>query len=253
MHPIPKRPAQQPPLQAAGSRRQLSAVGFDLDGTLVDSLEDIRAALNACLIERSLQALPSALVKGFVGDGAEALIARALAAAADAPPTPASVAATVARFEHHYRRAPARFTRVMPGAQSAVRAARRHGLRVGLCTNKPRAATVALLAALDAAETGIGSSAFDCVVCGDDLPDKKPHPAPLLRLCTQLQIPAESLMFVGDGPQDVLAAKAAGAVSVAVGGGIASAESLEAARAQHRLQSLLELAALLDEYQPTSA
>lgn len=234
-------------------RRKLRAVGFDLDGTLVDSLEDIRAALNAHLIERSLPALPSALVQRFVGDGASALVARGLEAALGEAPSPDAVRAGVTRFEHHYLRSPARFTQLMPGAAAAVRAARRAGLSVGLCTNKPRPATLALLAALDVAESGVGASAFDCVVCGDDLPHKKPHPAPLLQLCAQLQIPAESLLFIGDGPQDVLAAKAAGAVSVAVSGGIASAQSALDAAPDHQLSSLLELDALLRGYQPTSA
>lgn len=224
-------------------RRADLALGFDLDGTLVDSLEDIRAALNACLRELGKAPVDSETTRGFIGDGAPLLLARALSWDVEDPRLPS----LVERFQEHYARAPAAHNRWMPGAETALGLAERLGLPLGICTNKPRKATEALLRALDVERRLQG------LVCGGDLQDKKPHPAPILALAAQLCVSPRQLVFFGDGPQDILAAKAAGVISVGVLGGIGDESRLRAANPEHLLRDLTGVERLLAALQPTSA
>ncbi len=211
-------------------------MGFDLDGTLVDSLEDIRAALNLTLVELGRAPLGSDAVRGYVGDGAAKLVARALSAPSGHP----DVVTAEARFTSHYLAAPAVHTTLLPGALSVLTTLSASGAPLALCTNKPRRPTLALLEALEL------TALFKVVVCGDDLPERKPSPLPLLQLCQALEISPRSLVFVGDGPQDVLAARRAGSVSVAVTGGFAEPNALAQSKPSHTLPDLLGLPALLE-------
>jgi phosphoglycolate phosphatase len=126
----------------------------------------------------------------------------------------------------------------MPGAAEALAALAR--LPLAICTNKPRRTTLAVLEGL-----GLGSH-FAAVNAGGDLPEKKPHPRPLLHLARELGLPPSELMMVGDGAQDVLAGHAAGALTVGVRGGIQPLERLLAAEPHHLLSTLHELPALVD-------
>lgn len=219
------------------------ALGFDLDGTLVDSLEDIRAALNACLLELGRSTVDARTVRGLVGDGTPLLLSRALGWEAQDERLPG----LVERFQDHYARAPAAHSHWMPGAEAALRIAEQRRLPLGICTNKPRKATLALLRALDLERRLAG------LVCGDDLGRKKPDPAPIEALCEQLNVSARQFLFFGDGPQDVLAAKAAGAISVGVLGGIGDERQLREAEPDHLLRDLGGVERLLSALQPTSA
>jgi phosphoglycolate phosphatase len=96
-----------------------------------------------------------------------------------------------------------------------------------------------VLAALDLARY------FRVVVAGGDPPRPKPSPEPLEYVAARLGVPARALVMVGDGPQDVLAGRAAGAYTVAVRGGMASDERLLAAEPHAVLASLAELPALV--------
>ncbi|MGE0321395.1 MAG: HAD family hydrolase [Polyangiaceae bacterium] len=227
-------------MTASPSLAPTLALGFDLDGTLVDSLEDIRAALNACLRELGSPEVGSPEARGFIGDGATLLLARALRWTEDDPRLPA----LVERFQYHYASAPAHHNRWMPGAETALELGRRLGIPLGICTNKPRKATVALLRALNVERQLSG------LVCGGDLPEKKPKPAPILALAAQLSVSPGQLVFVGDGPQDVLAAKAAGAISVGVLGGIADEARLREAEPDHLLRDLTGVERLLSALAP---
>ena len=103
-----------------------SALVFDLDGTLVDSLDDLAAALAAALAEIGAPALPRDSVRGMIGDGTRALVARALAASN----LPASLLDELyARFLAHYEAAPAVLTRPYPGVIETLRAFRVLGCR----------------------------------------------------------------------------------------------------------------------------
>src|ERR1700745_1074301 len=119
---------------------------FDLDGTLVDSVPDLRAALKEMRRERGRRPLSSREVKRMVGDGAPMLVARALAASgAD----PAEAATALPRFLRIYEAKAACLALPYPGVPGTLRALRRRGYRTAICTNKPQRATIAVLQGLD--------------------------------------------------------------------------------------------------------
>ncbi len=127
---------------------------FDLDGTLVDSVPDLRAALNEMLRERGRRPLSPLEVKRMVGDGVPTLVARALTATgAD----PGEAATALPRFLEIYEANAADLTRPYPGVPETVTALRRRGYRTAICTNKPQRATLAVLQGRQRKRRGSGS------------------------------------------------------------------------------------------------
>jgi phosphoglycolate phosphatase len=208
------------------SARPRAAV-LDLDGTLVDSAPDIAAALNRVLEAEGRAALPLAAVKGFIGDGARALVARALGRARS------DVDGPLALFQRRYRERPCVETRLMPGALAALDALA--GARLALVTNKPRDVTRLVLDGLGLAPR------FAAVYAGGDGP-LKPDPAAIRAVLGG--VPPAEAWVIGDGPQDVEAGRAAGCFTVGVLGGYADAR-LAASAPDVLLGSLAELPGLL--------
>ena len=118
----------------------IKAVVFDLDGTLIDSAEDLRVALNRLLAEEGLRPLALAEVVAMIGDGAAKLVERALAAAGGGSSTGALPDLT-RRFLAHYEPHAAEHTRAIPGAAEALTALAAQGLALAICTNKPEQPT----------------------------------------------------------------------------------------------------------------
>jgi len=192
------------------------AVVFDLDGTLVDSRADIVASARFALKVHGEPDRADADIARHVGDGARALVAGTLGA----PLGSARVDPVLATFLDYYTAHPIDHTVPMPGALETLRALA--ALPLAICTNKPRRVTVALLDAMDL------SRYFALVVAGDDLPGKKPDPAPLRHITAHLGVDPTALAMVGDGVQDVRAGRAAGAFTVAITGGFTTRAALEA-------------------------
>jgi phosphoglycolate phosphatase len=176
------------------------AVVFDLDGTLIDSAPDIHRVAVQVLAEEGLGPLAPELVRGFIGNGLPALVAR-LCAAHGLLPDPAREARMAARFEDLYLDAHG-LTRPYPGAPEALAALERAGHVLGLCTNKPEAPARAALAAFGLA------GHFRAVTGGDTLPARKPDPAPLRH--TFAALGRDGGLFVGDSEVDAETAAAAG-------------------------------------------
>jgi 2-phosphoglycolate phosphatase len=214
--------------------RGARAILFDLDGTLVDSRRDIAAACNFALAAVGRPPSPVDVIAAYVGDGARMLVARALEEA----PGDAMVTHALAAFQAYYAEHAAVYTTWMPGAREAAIAFSDRPL--GLVTNKPRVAALAVLDALSA------RGLFEAIVAGEDAP-LKPDPRGVLAALAGLQAPVSpaEAWVVGDGPQDVLAGRAAGCVTVGVRGGFASDERLEAAAPDVVLDSMHELVPLV--------
>lgn len=181
------------------------AILFDLDGTLVDSVADLAAAVNALLEEQSRPPLPLPAVTRMVGDGTTALVRRALAASGlEGVP----FAPLLQRFLVLYEANATRLTRPYPGVPEELARLAAAGCRLALCTNKPERATRAVLDDLGLAHF------FAAVIGGDSLPALKPDPAPLLAALSRVDAPAARAVMVGDHRNDVAAARGAGVAAV---------------------------------------
>ena len=177
-------------------------VVFDLDGTLVDTAPDLADSLNALLAELGRPPLDVERVKSMIGDGIAMLVERALVASG-APPPPEMDQRAVERFLTLYLRAPAARSRPFPGVVDALGRLRASGASLAVCTNKPTAATIAILGALDLL------SNFDAVTCGDTLAVRKPNPAMIRHVVATAGRPSSWAVMVGDGANDVALARAA--------------------------------------------
>ena len=185
-----------------------AAVIFDLDGTLVDSAPDIHYSLNAVLNQRGLNSIELNSVALMIGGGPELLIRRALAELGAAAET-GEIAELTTEFESVYLEHGNTLTNLFPGALECLTELDRHGIRIGLCSNKPEHICDQLLTDLEIRKFFVAIQGS-----GTGLP-KKPHPDPLLAILDRLGAkPAQSL-YVGDSSTDVETARA-GDVPVAL-------------------------------------
>ena len=181
-----------------GNRIEL--VVFDLDGTLVDSRKDLADATNAVLLEFGGQPLPEDEIVAMVGEGAEMLVRRALATAGleAAPP------GALERFLVVYDDRLLDHTGPYPG-MTATLDALAADRALAVLTNKPLAATVRILDALDLRRH------FGGVVGGDSPWGRKPDPGGLLHLAREAGVPPARTLLVGDSAVDLETARRSGA------------------------------------------
>jgi phosphoglycolate phosphatase len=209
---------------------------FDLDGTLVDSVPDLRAAVNEMLRERGSRQLSLSEVKHLVGDGAPALVARALAASGT---DPAGVSDALARFLEIYEANAVRLSRPYPDVRETLTALRRRGYRAAVCTNKPQRATMAVI-------EGLGFlPLFDGIAGGDRFSVKKPDPGHLLGLIGELGASVTATAMIGDNENDAAVAHAAGVPLVLMRYGYARV-ALESLAADALLDHFADLPAALE-------
>jgi phosphoglycolate phosphatase len=220
-------------MKPPSTQRVIGAIVFDLDGTLIDSRADIAAAVNHTLGKLGYATLPLEQVMSYVGDGAGHLIMRAAGLPANSP----ELKPILAQFLEYYTAHAADKTTWMPGALEALDTLAQYPL--ALCTNKPRATTIAVLEAFGAIDR------FATIVAGGDVTALKPDPMALVLIAERVGCKPAELVVVGDGPQDIEAGKRVSAFTVGVRGGIAAPERLLAADPDLVLPSLLELPAAI--------
>jgi phosphoglycolate phosphatase len=189
------------------------AVVFDLDGTLIDSAPDVRAALNAVLAEEGRRQLSLAEVQELVGEGAAALIERAWAATGQPTASPA-LAPLIERYLAHYRAHPADHTHVYDGVVCLLEGLRAKGCLLGICTNKPSGMTGIVLDALDL------SRHFQAILGGDYV-RRKPDGDHILETLRRMGASADRAVYIGDSITDIQAARNAAVPVVAVDWGYA--------------------------------
>lgn len=197
--------------QYTGGVLALAPFLFDLDGTLADTLPDIAASCNHVRARFGLPPCLTATVRGFVGDGARTLLARALHGAL---PTDADAAARAlddafAGYVAHHATQCTVHARLYPGALRALQALHEGGHPLAVVTNKPTRFTAPILRALGLERL------LPVVVGGDTLPQRKPDAAPIRHALAQLGAGPRGATMVGDGVQDVRAGKAAGVRTIA--------------------------------------
>jgi len=175
------------------------AVLFDLDGTLLDTAPDMVGALNALRREHALAPIPYEAVRGGVSHGAARVVRTGFPDA-----DPQSFASLQRRFLEIYRGALSRGTRLFPGMQQVLETLAAWRIKAGIVTNKAAWLTEPLLE-----ELGLRAR-FACVVSGDTLTERKPHPLPLLHAATLAGVAPGDCIYVGDAQRDVQAAHGAG-------------------------------------------
>lgn len=210
-------------------------ITFDLDGTLVDSVPDLTAAIDTVLVARGYPAAGETRVASWVGNGSRKLVERALRHVLGQAPDAETLDNAHEAFLHQYGKAPSERTRVFPGVREALVALRDRGLILAVITNKPYAFIAPILDAL-----GLDSY-FDYAVGGDSLPQKKPDPAPLLHVAERFSIPPQACLMVGDSRHDIEAGRRAGFRTLAVPYGYNHGEPVADSRPDYLVESLAEL------------
>ncbi|WP_374631489.1 HAD-IA family hydrolase [Ferrovibrio sp.] len=185
------------------------AVIFDLDGTLIDSVDDLTAAVNAYLVPLGYSATDRTALMRRMGDGARELLQRTIIEAGHKAPTAMEMTAMAEDFSDFYDGFPHRFTVLFAGIKDALDGLRSSGYRLGVCTNKRTDLSRHLLA-----KVGI-LDRFGAIVGGDDPRFLKPNPAPLLGVLQQLDVPPAASIMVGDSVNDILIGQRVGAQTVA--------------------------------------
>lgn len=184
---------------------QPAAVLFDLDGTLLDTAPDMVAALHLLQAERAVAPSPFEQARNHVSNGAAGLLRLGFR-----DYDPGRQPDLHRRYLELYAARLSRETRLFPGLAELLAAVEARTIPWGVVTNKPHYLTAPLLGALDLLHRAA------CVVSGDTLPERKPHPRPILHALEQLAVDPSRAIYVGDAARDIMAGRAAGTRTIAV-------------------------------------
>jgi 2-phosphoglycolate phosphatase len=183
--------------------RRAAAVLFDLDGTLLDTAPDMVGALNLLRTERGLDVLPFAAVRASVSHGAIRLVAVGFPDARGE-----EFEQLRQRFLGLYAENLAAQTCLFPGIEGLLLRFEADAIPWGVVTNKPGWLTDPLLATLGLADRAC------CVVSGDTVAERKPHPLPLLHAAELSRVAPGDCVYIGDAERDIVAGRAAGMQTV---------------------------------------
>lgn len=213
------------------------AILFDLDGTLIDSVPDIAAAVNELLPLYGLEAVSVDQVRKMVGEGVRKLVERAFAAR--------DVALDKGELDERYERMMTIYgkhltgrTELLDGAEKILVDYHCEGVKLAVVTNKPEGFSRTILD-----HFGL-SGMIGAVVGGDTCPDRKPEPGMLYHTADILGVNKDDCLMVGDSPADIEAARNAGMKSVVVRGGY-SRLPIEQLGADQVIDTLAELPAAI--------
>ncbi len=202
---------------------------FDLDGTLVDTLDDITASVNYTLDRLGRPPLAREVVRSYVGDGIETLMARALGSRAD-------LRQAVPLYKDHHRRNLIVRSALYPSVRETLD--RFRSIPMAVISNKTMEFMNPLLDGL-----GIGQY-FTAVIGADSGLPLKPAPDAILKVVSSTGAARELTVMVGDGAADVLAGKAAGVLTCSVTYGFRSEEELRKTAPDFMVHHFSELATL---------
>ena len=185
---------------------------FDLDGTLINSAPDLALAVNHMLETLNRDTFAEEIIGGWVGNGAQVLVNRALSGRRKIDPdlNRALSAEALDIFLTFYAKNLCISMVAYPHVPVTLKILKGMGYRLAIVTNKPFAFVAPILEGLEL------EGLFELILGGDSLPQKKPDPAPLLYVCDKLSVSVDECVMVGDSKNDILAANGCGMQSVAV-------------------------------------
>ena len=188
------------------------AILFDLDGTLINSGPDLALAVNHMLKILGRDTFSEDVIHGWVGNGAQTLVNRALSGqrVIDENLDATFAVEALDTFLTFYAQNLCVATVTYTNVPSTLRALKEAGYRLAIVTNKPFAFVAPILEDLELDDL------FELILGGDSLAQKKPDPMPLLHVCKILDVTVEECVMVGDSKNDILAANACAMQSVGV-------------------------------------
>jgi len=195
--------------------RAVCGVLFDLDGTLVDSAPDLARAVNLVRADLNLPPLPYEVIRPVVSEGSPGMLRVALGISETDP----EYTTRRSQLLGHYAAAICLESRLFPGVSLLLETLERAQLPWGVVTNKPEQLAATVLLELGLLER------CSCLIGGDTLKQKKPHPEPVRQGCQQAGIAVEQCVYVGDAERDIAAGRAAGCRTVAALYGYLPADS----------------------------
>ncbi len=205
----------------------ISLLIFDLDGTLVNTLEDIAASVNVTLQKLGRPVIPVDAVRQYVGDGVEMLMRRALGNRDEL------LTDAVGIYRVHHSRNLLVRSRLYPSVAETLEHFR--ALPMAVISNKTAEFIQPLLDGLSIADR------FSMVIGADSGLPLKPAPDAVRRIMAAFRAPSDRTVIVGDGTTDVRAGKAAGVITCSVTYGFRSEEELRRAGPDYVIRSLAEL------------
>ncbi len=214
----------------------IKAAIIDLDGTMLDTAGDFQVAVNRMRDELGLTPLSQETIVNFVGKGTENLIRRVLAVDYAEDEAAGYFQQALDAYTEHYLAINGDYASLYPGVLEGLQAMRAKGLRLACVTNKPVSFTLPLLE-----KKGL-SGFFEVVYGGDSFPKKKPHPMPLLQVCSDFQLEPAQVVAIGDSSNDAQAARAAGCRVLNVPYGYNHGESIHDVDSDGIVSSLVEAA-----------
>ncbi|MDD3168054.1 MAG: HAD family hydrolase [Eubacteriales bacterium] len=208
---------------------------FDLDGTLLDTLEDLADSINTVMRQEGYPQRTKEEIREFIGDGAKKLMGRSLPQGMSEK----EILRCLSTFREHYLKNMQNQTTPYEGIPEVLKRLRGMGIKIGVVSNKP-----------DDATKEICRHYFNrdvLVAIGDHRArKKKPAPDNVFEALKQLESGKEKTLYIGDSDVDVMTAKNAGLACVAVSWGYRSRETLRAAGADHIIDKPEELITLLE-------
>jgi len=212
---------------------------IDLDGTLIDSVPDLAYCVDGMMQALRRPPRGEVAVRDWVGNGVHRLVARALTGTLDGEPTDTECEQALPIFLELYAENTCKRSQLYSGVRESLDWLRASGYRLGCVTNKAAEFTEPLLR-----EKGL-MEAFEIVVSGDTLPEKKPSPLPLLHAAAFFGVEPSRALMIGDSVSDVTAARAAGFGIVCMSYGYNHGQDIRDAKPDAVIDSMTELRGLL--------
>lgn len=214
----------------------IKGIIFDLDGTLLNTIEDLTDSLNHALKEVNQPTYTSEVVQSFIGNGMYRLVDLALKERA----TQQEIEHVMELFKEEYAKRYTNKTLPYPNIKLVVKTSKEFGLKLGVCSNKANKYVQPLI------DFHFGEDVFDFLLGEVDYIPRKPDPAMALEVCENLGLSTDECLFVGDSIVDIKTARSAKMPVCAVTFGFSDKEVLEKENPEYIAHDALELKSIIE-------